>query len=77
MIEIRAKSVIKITTGKSNLTHEYAKGTPISDVVRDMLHALVQEVGTEKAQEIVSEKLSKYDSDYLGLANHEASKKQG
>ena len=70
MVEIRAKSVIKMTTGKNSLDHEYTKGTQISDVVKDMLHALVQEVGTAKAKEIVSEKLSGYPTDYLGLESH-------
>tara|TARA_B100000809_G_C14979124_1_gene473848 strand:+ start:649 stop:882 length:234 start_codon:yes stop_codon:yes gene_type:complete len=70
MVEIRAKSVIKITTGKNNLDHEYTKGTQISGVVKDMLHALVQEVGTAKAKEIVSDKLSTYPADYLGLESH-------
>ena len=67
MIEVRAKSVIKITTGKSNLDHEYNKGTPVLHIANDMIHALVQEVGTEKAKELVNEKISKYKAEYKGL----------
>ncbi len=67
MIEVRAKSVIKITTGKSNLDHTYEKGTPVLHVANDMIHALVQQVGTAKARELVLEKISKYKDDYLGL----------
>jgi len=69
MIEVRAKSTIKITTGKSNIDHTYQKGTPVLHIANDMIHALVQQVGTEEAKKLVLEKISKYKDDYLGLGN--------
>jgi len=67
MIEVRAKSIIKITTGKSNLDHTYEKGTPVLHIANDMIHALVQVVGTQEAKKLVLEKIGKYKDDYLGL----------
>ena len=69
MVEVRAKSTIKITTGKSNIDHTYQKGTPILDVTNDMIHGLIFSVGTKKARELINEKLSKYKDDYLGMSS--------
>lgn len=67
MIEIRAKSTLKITTGKSNVDYNYRKGTPISSIAGDILHALIHEHGTKEAKKIIKQTVDTHSANYKGL----------
>lgn len=66
-IRIRAKSIVKLSTGKSDLDYEYAANSPVEEPLKDLLHALVQRDGTSGAKEFVMDFLGKYEPDYQGL----------
>lgn len=66
-IKIRARSVMKLTTGSGSLDYEYGAGCPVEEPMRDLIHALVQRDGTAKASAIIAEHLKRYEPDYPGL----------
>lgn len=54
MVKIRAKSMIKLDTGKSSLDYEYRAGTSAEELAKDVLHAVVQNKGTADARLFVA-----------------------
>lgn len=66
-VTVRAKTVIKLATSHSNIDINFQKGDHVEDMTMQLVHALVQNVGVNKAREILNEKLGKYKKDYAGL----------
>ncbi|MFT5707992.1 MAG: hypothetical protein ACI9ES_002294 [Oceanospirillaceae bacterium] len=67
-VTVRAKSVIKLQTKNSNIDLEFQKGDHVQDMTMQLIHALVQNVGINRAKVIVQGKLDNYIKDYIGLA---------
>jgi hypothetical protein len=67
MIKVRAKTVIKLDTGKSSLDYVYLAGTSVEELAKDTLHAVVQNKGTVQAKLFVDGILGRYDPDYRGF----------
>lgn len=72
MVKIRAKTVLKLDTGRSTVDYEYPKGMPIEEVAKDILHAVVQNKGTAGAKEFVASFLGEYEADYPGIVTPNA-----
>lgn len=66
-LTVRAKTTIKLQTENSNIDLEFKKGDYIEDMTKQLIHALVQDVGVNRARVIVSGKLDNYVKDYAGL----------
>jgi len=66
MIELSGKCILKINTGKSNMTVEIPKlnhktGENNADsLIGEVLHFAIMRHGRDKAKQIFDEKLSKY-----------------
>lgn len=61
-VEIRAKSVLKLDTGQTQLDYEYDKGTSVDEVAKHMIHAVVFNKGLSEARQFVDEFLSTYEN---------------
>jgi hypothetical protein len=60
-VSVRAKSVLKLDTGQSNLDYTYDKGAPIDGMAKDIMRAIVFNKGVTEAREFFKEFLSGYD----------------
>lgn len=67
MVKVRAKSIIKLDTGKSSLNYEYPAGTSVDELAKDIFHAVLQNKGTADAKSFVDEILSRYEPDYKAV----------
>lgn len=67
VVTVRAKSVIKLQANNSNIDLEFQKGDHVDDMAKQMIHALVCNVGVNRARLIVAGKLDGYTKDYAGL----------
>jgi hypothetical protein len=63
-VSIRAKSVLKLDTGQSNLDYTYDKGASIDGIAKNMIHAVVFNKGITEATNFIEEYLSTYDKEY-------------
>jgi len=68
-VMVRAKTVIKLNTQSSNIDLEFQKGDHVEDMAKQLVHALVQNVGVNEARVILNAKLDIYTKDYAGLGN--------
>lgn len=66
-VTVRAKTIIKLQTETSNIDLEFKKGDYVEDMAKQLIHALVQNVGINRARVIVAGKLDNYKKDYQGL----------
>jgi len=66
-VMVRAKSVIKLNTPNSNIDLEFQKGDHVEAMTKQLIHALVQNVGVNRARVIVAGKLDNYVENYAGL----------
>jgi len=65
-IKIRAKSVIKLDTGRMSIDYEYPKGANVDHVMKDVLHAVVMNKGTLDARIFLTNLIDNYDQDLKG-----------
>jgi hypothetical protein len=63
-VSVRAKSVLKLNTGQSNLDCTYDKGASIDSIAKNMIHAVVFNVGITEARKFIDEYLANYDEGY-------------
>jgi hypothetical protein len=63
-VSVRAKSVLKLDTGQSNLDYTYDKGASIDGIAKNMIHAVVFNVGITEARKFIDEYLATYDEGY-------------
>jgi len=60
-VRIRAKSVLKLDTGQSNLDYEYSKEASIDAVAKNVLHAVIFNKGLTETKKFVEEYLDNYE----------------
>jgi len=60
-VRIRAKSVLKLDTGQSNLDYEYSKEASIDAVAKNVLHAVIFNKGLTETKKFVEEFLDNYE----------------
>ena len=66
MVRIRAKSILKLDTGQSQLDYEYSKNTPIDEVAKNIAHAVAYNKGVGVAREFFNKFLDGFDQDFGG-----------
>lgn len=66
-VKIRAKTVMKLTTGLYNLDYTYPANTSMDKLAKDVLHALVQNKGVVATNEFINTFLKEYEPDYPGI----------
>jgi hypothetical protein len=60
-VSVRAKSVLKLDTGESNLDYTYEQGACIDGVAKNMIHAIVFNKGITEARQFIDSYLSTYE----------------
>jgi len=60
-VSIRAKSVLKLDTGQSDLDYTYVKGASIDGMAKNIMHAVVFNKGVTEAREFFKDFLSGYE----------------
>ena len=63
-VSIRAKSVLKLDTGQSNLDYTYTKDSTIDGMAKNIMHAVVFNKGVTDARAFFKDVLSGYDYGY-------------
>lgn len=67
-VTIRAKTDLKLKTAEGNsITISFPKGDHVEGMCMELVHALVQNVGTVAARKLLETKLARYDKEYKGL----------
>ncbi|MEW7987917.1 MAG: hypothetical protein AB2799_19190 [Candidatus Thiodiazotropha sp.] len=66
MVKIRAKSILKLDTGATNLDYEYTKETPIDEVAKHLIHAVIYNKGVKETKAFIDEFIGTYDPEYGG-----------
>jgi hypothetical protein len=60
-VSVRAKSVLKLDTGQSNLDYTYERGASIDGAAKNMVHAVVFNKGLTEARKFIDDFLSSYE----------------
>ncbi len=66
-VKIRAKTVMKLSTGQYNLDYTYPANASMESIAKDVLHALVQNMGVVATNEFINTFLKNYGPDYPGI----------
>jgi hypothetical protein len=64
LVRVRAKSVLKLDTGQSNLDYTYDRSSPVDGIAKNMIHAVVFNKGITEAKKFINEYLSTYDEGF-------------
>jgi hypothetical protein len=64
LVRVRAKSVLKLDTGQSDLDYTYDRSSPVDGIAKNMIHAVVFNKGITEARKFIDEYLATYDEDY-------------
>lgn len=67
MVKIRAKTVMKLSTGNVNLDYTYPAGADVDSLFVDVLHAVVQNKGTAGTKEYLEKLMADYLPDFKGI----------
>lgn len=67
MLNIRAKSVLKVSAPTINLDYTYPKGVPLQSIVNDLLGLLIRHQGKAETKKMLNEKLANYSDEGFGV----------
>lgn len=76
IVKIRAISHIKLETELFRLDFKYPAGSSVDDLARDVMHAMIQNLGTQGVKSWFENFIKEYKPDYPGLTRLNDGEKQ-